>query len=179
MALERLVDRLEWAVERVSYWLAQLAAASTLLLTAVVTFGIVMRFVFNSSQNWTDELASYCLLWMGYFGLTYALNTGAHIRIDFFIDRMSPAMRRYVEITIWALGVVFAALLFLGCLSAVVNFIRRGTYRTAGLDIALFWPAIPMVLGSGLFTLAMLARMLRLALMGERVVQKQDNGVKQ
>ena len=176
--MERLAGRLEWAVERVSYWLAQLAAASALLLTAVVTFGIAMRFVFNSSQNWTDELASYCLLWMGFFGLTYALNTGAHIRIDYFIDRMSPAMRRYVEITIWAFGVVFAVLLFLGCLSAVVNFIRRGTYSTAGLDIPLYWPAIPMVLGSGLFTLAMLARLLRLTLIGERGAQEQDNGVK-
>lgn len=164
--MERLTGGLERIVDRISTWLAQLAAASALLLTAVVTYSVVMRFVFNRSQNWADELASYSLLWMVFFGLAHTLNAGAHIRIDFFTGMLPPAPRRWAEAAIWALGTLFAALLFLGCLSEVENFIRRGTYSTAGLDIPLVWPAIPMLFGSGLFALALFSRLLRIVLVG-------------
>jgi TRAP-type C4-dicarboxylate transport system permease small subunit len=125
-----------------------------------------MRFVFNASQNWADELASYCLLWMVFFGLTYTLNAGAHIRIDFFTAMLSPRMQHRAEIVIWAIGTMFAVLLLLGCYSAVDNFIRRGTHSTEGLDIPLWWPALPMLLGSALFAIAMAARLLRLIVLG-------------
>jgi TRAP-type C4-dicarboxylate transport system permease small subunit len=167
--MERLTAGLERVIDRISRLLAQLAALSALLLTAVVTYSVVMRFVFNSSQNWADELASYCLLWVVFLGLTYTLNAGAHIRIDFISERLPAAARRIVEAATWALGSLFAALLFLGCLSEVENFIRRGTYSTEGLDIPLVWPAIPMLLGAGLFALAMAARFLRLVVSGEGV----------
>jgi len=171
----QLVACLDSINEWTSYWLAQLAAVTTLLLTAVVTYSVILRYAFNAAPSWSDELASYCLLWMGFLGLAYTLNTGAHIRINVFIDRMSPVLRRYVEISIWIIGVVFGALLFLGCLSEVRNFIHRGTHSTEGLNIPLFWPAIPMVLGSGLFTLAMVAQVLRLVLIGDRGVLQQHD----
>jgi TRAP-type C4-dicarboxylate transport system permease small subunit len=156
----------ERVTERISYGLAQLAAVSALLLTAVVTYSVIMRFVFNSSQNWTDELATYCLLWMVFFGLTYTLNAGAHIRIDFFTVMLSTRMQQRAEIVIWTIGLLFAILLLLGCYSAIENFIRRDTYSTDGMDIPLYLPALPMLLGSVMFTIAMATRLLRLILIG-------------
>jgi len=164
--MDHLTGGLERVVDRVSTWLAQLAAVSVFLLTAVVTYGVLMRFVFNSSQNWTDELSSYCLLWMVFLGLTYTLNEGVHIRIDFISDRYSPAARRWIEVVIYGIGVIFGVMLFLGCYSELQNFIRRGTYSTDGLDIPLVWPAVPMVAGAALFAIAFIARFLRLILIG-------------
>lgn len=174
--MKQLVSQLERVVTQTSYLLAQLAVLSTLLLTVVVTYSVIMRYVFNASQDWTDELASYCLLWMVFFGLAYTLNVDAHIRIDFFTAMLRPAERYYLEIAVWAIGVLFAALLFLGCFSAVENFIRRNTYSTAGLDIPLYWPALPLLVGSALFLLAMVARLLRLIVIGEAGMANQDRG---
>lgn len=158
-----VLRRLEWAVERTAYVLAHLAAASAILLTVVVTYGVVMRFVFNRAQNWTDEVATYSLLWMVFLGLAYALSTGAHIRIDFFTRMLPRSARSGLEVAVWTLGLLFAVLLFLGCLSETGNFVRRHTRSTAGLDIPLYWPAIPMVVGAALFSLVMSMRLLRLA----------------
>lgn len=164
--MDRVCNAVDRIIAKVSMGLALLAAASALLLTFVVAFGVMMRFVFNSSQNWTDELASYCLLWMVFFGLTYTLNAGAHIRIDFLTDSLPPGARRVAAVAVWAFGTLFAALLFLGGLTEVENFVRRETYSTEGLDIPLVWPAMPMLLGSALFLLAFLARLVRLVLGG-------------
>jgi TRAP-type C4-dicarboxylate transport system permease small subunit len=164
--MEQLTGGLERVIDRVSTWLAQLAAFSAFLLTVVVTYGVITRFVFNSSQNWTDELASYCLLWMVFLGLTYTLNEGAHIRIDFITEKLPPGARRHLEAAIYGIGAIFGVMLFLGCLSELQNFIRRGTYSTDGMDIPLVWPAVPMVLGAALFATAFIARFLRLVLVG-------------
>jgi TRAP-type transport system small permease protein len=172
--MESLIGGLERILEKVAFWLAQIAVVSTLLLTAVVTYSVIMRFVFNSSQNWADELASYSLLWIVFLGLTYTLTEGAHIRIDFFTVMLSLRLQHYLEVLIWAIGTLFGSLLFLGCLSELRNFIRRGTYSTEGLEIPLFWPASAMVAGSALFTLAMLVRCLRLAVSGSSASQSQE-----
>lgn len=161
-----LVRRLDAVVETSANLLAQLAALSTLLLTVVVTYGVVMRFGFNDAQNWTDELATYSLLWMVFLGLAYTLSMGTHIRIDLFVNGLPPRGRYYAEVLAWAIGVLFSLLLFLGCLSAVENFFQRNTYSTAGLDIPLYWPSLPMLVGVLLFGLVMVARLLRLCVMG-------------
>lgn len=161
--MDGFLRRLECAVERTAYASAHLAAASAILLTAVVTYGVVMRFVFNRAQNWTDEVATYSLLWMVFLGLAYALSSGSHIRIDFFTGMLPRSRRSVLEVAVWTVGTLFAVLLFLGCLSETGNFVRRHTHSTAGLDIPLYWPSIPMVVGAALFGLAMLTRLLRLA----------------
>jgi C4-dicarboxylate transporter DctQ subunit len=161
-----LLHRIGAVIEKSARLLAQLAVFSTLMLTAVVTYGVVMRFVFNDPQNWTDELATYGLLWMVFLGLAYTLSTGAHIRIDFFINALPPRRRYYAEISAGAIGVLFSVLLFLGCVSAVENFIRRNTHSTAGLDIPLYWPSLPMLLGVLLFGLMMVTRLLQFCVMG-------------
>ncbi len=164
--MKAFIGGIERVTEKVSTWLAELAAVSTLLLTAVVTYSVIMRFVFNSSLAWTDELATYCLLWMVFFGLTYTLYVGAHIRIDFFTVMLPKRGQEIAEIVIWAFGTVFAVLLLLGCLHAVNNFIVRDTYSTDGMDIPLYLPALPMLIGSILFTIAMAGRLLRLIFIG-------------
>ena len=164
--MKRFVAQTEWVVERTSYWLAHLAVVSLLLLTVVVTYSVIMRYAFRTSLDWTDELASYCLLWSVFFGLAYTLNVEAHIRVDFFTQMLSPAPRYYLEVAVWAIGVLFALLLVLGSLSAVENFIRRDTYSSAGLDIPLYLPALPLLLGSVVFMFAMAARLLRLVVIG-------------
>lgn len=149
------------ASDRTAIALVALAGAGLILLTIVITFGVVMRFVFSDSQNWTDELASYCLLWIVFFGLAYTLKTDGHIRIDFFTDQLPQRTRAVRECATYLIGLVFAALLFFGCWTTVQNFIRRDTHSTSGLDIPLYLPATALLIGSAAFGLAMLARALQ------------------
>jgi len=161
-----IVQWLEGTTRPLAHFLALVAAVSAVVLTVVVTYGVFMRFVLNDAQNWTDELASYCMLWMVFFGLAYTLATGAHIRVDFFSGLLRDRSRLIAELVVWVIGAMFALLLFLGCLSAVENFIRRGTHSTAGLDIPLFWPAMPLLIGSAVFGLIMILRVLQIATSG-------------
>lgn len=152
--------------ERASSWIAglfvQVAALAAFVLVATVTYGVAMRFVFNDAQNWTDELATYSLLWIVFFGLAHTLLSDSHIRIDFIIAALPDRVRRWVEIAVHLLGLAFAALLVFGAWSAISNFIKRGTNSISGLDMPLWIPATPLLLGSAAFALVMLLRTIRL-----------------
>lgn len=170
------IRRLDRAASWLAWLLANIAALSAVLLTVTVTYGVVMRFVFGEAQNWTDELAAFSLLWLVFLGLAYTLDTGSHIRIDFFVDRLPPRLKRVAETATYAVGLAFAVLLFLGCLSAMETFLRRGTRSTGGLDMPLWLPATALLVGSAAFSLVMLARGLRVMLKGPDVPADSDEG---
>lgn len=160
--MKNLIHRLDRAVTVIALAFGYLAAISAILLTLVVTYGVVMRSIFHDPQNWTDQIASYSLLWIVFFGLAYTLSTGSHIRVDFFTQMLPPRSRYFQEIAVWIVGLVFSVLLLLGCLAMIENFIHRNTHSQVGFQIPLYWPAAPMVLGAALFGIVMLTRLIRL-----------------
>ena len=162
-AIQRAVRKLDAVSDSASSILSVLAAVGVLLLTFVITYGVLMRFVFNDAQNWTDELASYCLLWVVFFGLAHTLRSEGHIRIDFLAGLLPNGPKRTADVITHLIGLAFALLLFVGCWTTVQNFVRRGTHSTSGLDVPLWLPATALLIGTAVFGLAMLARALTLS----------------
>jgi len=164
--MRKLILSLDNFVEVVAKLFGYIAAVSAVVMTVVVTYGVVMRAGLNRPQIWTDQIASYSMLWMVFFGLAYTLSSGTHIRVDFFTQLLPVRGTREREIVVWAIGLLFSVLFFLGCYTLVENFIRRGTHSTVGFIIPLYWPALPMLIGAGLFSLMMLARLVRISVLG-------------
>lgn len=157
----RIFEQLERGVERLADAFALVAVFSLVLLTVVVTYSVMMRYVFNRPQIWTDELATYCLAAIVFFGLAHTLARGGHIRVDVLTDRLPARPRAYLEAVVHLFGVAFCVLFALAGWSAVENYIRRNTYSTGGLDIPLYVPTMILLVGALLFLLLMLCRAAR------------------
>lgn len=86
---------------RMSFWLDSiLAIVSGILIIALlfsVTTGIVTRAA-GRPQVWTDEAASYLMVWLAMFGWMVATRRAAHIRIRFFNDMVPRPQRRLLEV---------------------------------------------------------------------------------
>jgi TRAP-type C4-dicarboxylate transport system permease small subunit len=50
-------------------------------ISALMFLQVVMRYVFSSPLHWSDEIASYCMVWLVYFGAALAVRERAHIRV--------------------------------------------------------------------------------------------------
>ena len=146
---------------RIADWLAEISVVSLLVLTAIVTIGVTMRYVFNNALTWADEVASYSLLAMVFFGVAHTLHADAHIKIDFFLDRLPARMRDTIMLVAYAIGLVFAAVLILACWARIENFWLRHTVSFTDLRTPLFLPALPLLIGSVTFFLMMLATALQ------------------
>ncbi|MGI6557652.1 MAG: TRAP transporter small permease [Limnochordia bacterium] len=62
--------------------------------TVVVLIGVFCRYVLASSLPWTEELARYLLVWIGFLAAPIALRRGAHVGMQ-FIKLMLPRRLQY------------------------------------------------------------------------------------
>src|ERR671923_2954207 len=85
-AIDRFTDRIGSAIA----WL-------NVPLVLIVTYEVVMRYVFNAPTIWVFD-ATYMLYGTIFMlGAAYALHKGAHIRTDFFYEKWSDRTRGMVD----------------------------------------------------------------------------------
>lgn len=111
-----------------------LEAAAVLLLLAMlasVFLGVVFRLA-NQPLTWSDEMATYLLVWTGFVGWIIAGQRGSHIRITALIGRLQGRPLVLAEIVIQMLVLVFGLIL----LTQSFGLIRRN------LDVE--WVSLPL-----------------------------------
>jgi TRAP-type C4-dicarboxylate transport system permease small subunit len=72
------------------------------LMLVILTYQVVLRFIFNNSNAWSEELARYMFIWFIFVGASYAAQKLAHIKIDALINLYPERVRKYV----WLMGVL-------------------------------------------------------------------------
>ncbi len=79
------------------------------VMTLLVFVQVVMRYVFNNSLSWSEELARYVFIWLIYLGISYGCKLRKHIKIDAALYLFPKKVRPYVVILGDVLFIVFAA----------------------------------------------------------------------
>jgi TRAP-type mannitol/chloroaromatic compound transport system permease small subunit len=110
-AYVRYVDAFNRAIGRVAMYLF-------FVLGAVLLYSTLWRVVFGIPVNWALEMSQFLLSAYYLLGGAYAMQLGAHVRMDLFYDRLA-ARRRAVTDAVTILFVIFyIAVLFAGGISA-------------------------------------------------------------
>jgi TRAP-type mannitol/chloroaromatic compound transport system permease small subunit len=93
-----LLKKFMVAVEKTNIFVGKLMVGVTLLAVAVITFEVVMRYLFNRPTNWGHELMTLL------FGIQYAMCAGyahyhrAHVRVDVFYASRSLRTRALLDV---------------------------------------------------------------------------------
>lgn len=129
------------AIDRVAVFIGRITMMLIVLLTSVMIYEVILRYVFEAPTLWANELS----LWLAGFvfllaGL-YAMQQRSHIRIFLLYDIVPRWLQRVFDVISTALIVVFAAaLIYGGYGEAFAKFMRWETFGTA------FDPPIPATL---------------------------------
>ncbi|GAE31801.1 TRAP transporter small permease [Halalkalibacter hemicellulosilyticus] len=59
-----------------------------------ITMQITMRFIFDNSLAWSEELARYCFIWLIYIGIAYGVKRSRHICLDVVYDIVPDAWKK-------------------------------------------------------------------------------------
>jgi TRAP-type C4-dicarboxylate transport system permease small subunit len=86
------------------------AVVLMLAMLGTVVLGVATRSA-GRPVVWTDELAQYLLVWLGFVGFILASRRGSHIRVTVLLDRFPERLRKLLEVAIRLAIVVFAAVL--------------------------------------------------------------------
>ncbi|WZL72772.1 TRAP transporter small permease [Clostridiaceae bacterium 35-E11] len=64
----------------------------------ILSLQVVLRFVFNNSNSWSEELARYLFIWLVHIGIAYAAKEYAHIRIEALQGFFPKPIRKYIAL---------------------------------------------------------------------------------
>ncbi|HEV2293222.1 MAG TPA: TRAP transporter small permease [Tepidisphaeraceae bacterium] len=75
-----------------------------------VIWGVLSRFVFRSPSRWTDELATFMLIWIAMLGAALAHRQASHLGVSWLIERIDPriagVVARFIHVLIIGFAVV-------------------------------------------------------------------------
>src|SRR4051812_32154145 len=78
---------------------------------AILIAQIVLRYVFNASLVWSDELVRYGLVWNVMLGAALVSLRSGHIRVDILETLLPAAAQRLLHVAIEALSLAFLLVL--------------------------------------------------------------------
>jgi len=141
-----------------------IAAVFLILILTIIVAQMAARWTGNVFPGSTDY-AGYCMASASFFAMAYALNRGAHIRVNLLLSKMGR-FRRWGEIWCFAIGSVLASYFAYYAIKAVY-WSRKLNDISQGLDATPIWiPQIAMAVGATLLAVALIDNLLRLIVTG-------------
>jgi len=83
-------------------------------MTLLVFMEVVLRFGFNESIHWAEEMTLLLAGWFVLYGASYGVKVGAHIGVDAVVRLLSPGTRRVVSVFAVLLCLIYCILFILG-----------------------------------------------------------------
>ena len=159
-----LVHFLEVIDRGLARFSVSVGALLVLVTVVLMSYSVVMRYLLNIPQTWTDELVGYFLVCIVMLGVSESLRRGDHIGVDLITERLSPQVRKAADI--WGMATVIAvALAMLFSSYQMVAFSYEFELYSDGYVEAPLWiPQSALLIGYALLALSALNRLIRLAL---------------
>ncbi len=136
------------------------AALLVLAEIAVLSAGIVSRYVFRSPIIWSDELAGILFLWLAMFGSVIAFQRGEHMRMTAIVGVLGAELRAFLDVIAAAASLAFLALVVWPAYEFAVD---EAFVTTPALEIVNSWRAAALPIGIGLMLAAAVLRLIRIA----------------
>lgn len=129
-----------------------LIVATMALLVADVVWGVFTRYALGQQAKWSEELARFLLIWVALLGGAVAFGTKAHLGVDYFVNQLHPAARRWTAIAAHLVVLFFAGEVLLHGGARVVSeaLILEQTTPALGWKMGYVYLALPI---SGLFVI--------------------------
>src|SRR5918996_2501906 len=98
-------------IGRLAAVMAWLSGLTFLLLAFYITVDTLGRSFGGPYSGFTDDISAFALAAAGTWASAYALQVGAHVRIDLLLPRLPRVLRHCLDQIALALAGLFAALL--------------------------------------------------------------------
>ncbi|MPZ37295.1 MAG: TRAP transporter small permease subunit [Rhizobiales bacterium] len=167
--------RLPGLINRVGDALTQfvlaIAAVSLLSIVAINGANVVARYLFRSPFPWAEELMLFLMI-LAVFAAAIAVTwRNLHIRIDTFIERASPAVRR-VALVVGTMIAIAAIMTVVVVSFRVVALLYEFDQRSDALDVPSWIPQSFVPIGLGTIALIMAVKLVLALAEAQRAAPK-------
>jgi TRAP-type C4-dicarboxylate transport system permease small subunit len=141
-----MTNLLQWC-SGVSRWLAWLGGAALLLSAGLISLDVVFRALWKVTYFESFEFSTYAFAIATAMGMSYALVTRAHIRIELLYATLPEKWRAWLDVWSYAGLSVVSVVLVYWCAQTVLSNFQSGARSNSSLSIPLVWPQGIWLLG--------------------------------
>jgi len=152
---ERIVALLNSCLVEISGW-------TVLILTLLVSLDVILRYLFKQSIPASVEITQALLVFTVYLVLGAVQEKKDHIRIDFFIDKIPTNAKRYWELIVCIVALVFLSLVFVSSVESFRSSLEMKEHYGGAIRIPIYPSRATIFIGSGLMMLVLVKEILLL-----------------
>jgi TRAP-type C4-dicarboxylate transport system permease small subunit len=145
------MQRLQTIAERISRVGAIVGGAMLLIASIVICIDITTRYLFSWTVGGADELSGYALAISSAWGLSAAVLTRSHIRIDTVYVRVRSRLRAVLDLASLATFVFFFALITYYAWGVLKQSWTSDSHSLSEIQMPLIFPQGLWVLGLAFF----------------------------
>ena len=123
-----------------------LASALFIAIGFIVSYEVIMRYLFNSPTIWVNEVSRFLQIWATYLALTYSFHKQEFIRITVVYDRLNETGKKILDFISFIFIIIFSCfVVYYGWLIAYDS-LKVGRTSSTILDVPSFLTelAIPL-----------------------------------
>ncbi len=149
-----MLARLITSTSKATAWLA---AAAFFVIGLIVTYEVVMRYVFTAPTRWVEEIASLLQIYGVFLACAWLVARREHIRITVVTARLPQTVRLWVARASLIVVAAIAAFAAWSASDLAWSTITRGERTDSTLELPMWLLHAPVVVGLGLAALQALA----------------------
>jgi C4-dicarboxylate transporter DctQ subunit len=75
-----------------------LAGWAIIVIAALTSYSVIMRYVFNSPDIWTYPVSAYLLCFVVFASLAHTHQNGVHVRVDYFMSLVPRPVGVFLQV---------------------------------------------------------------------------------
>jgi TRAP-type C4-dicarboxylate transport system permease small subunit len=113
-------------------------------MVAVVSTQVLLRYVFNESLDWAEDIARLLFVWAIFLAIPLGIRRGTHVTIELLTTHLPAGLRRAL---LRCMALACAALMGVVCWISVQLVIQQWEELLTTVDISVGLFMVPLALG--------------------------------
>ena len=94
-------------IDRTARWVIIVATAVMILVVSVQVF---LRYVLNTSLDWSDEISRLLFVWCMFLAIPLGIREGGHVGVELLVSHFPPQQRRMLARAMSGVSIVLFAI---------------------------------------------------------------------
>jgi TRAP-type mannitol/chloroaromatic compound transport system permease small subunit len=99
------------AINTISAWVGRVTSWVTIAVIAIVTYEVVMRYVFTAPTRWAAETLGFCCALIYVLGGAWVFLENRHVKVEFVYEKLSPRQRAIIDVITFFLFLLYVGLM--------------------------------------------------------------------
>jgi len=123
-------------------------------MVGIIFFQVIMRYVFNDSLVWSEELGKFLFVWLSWLGISIGHRRREHIKITLLVDRLPYKLKKVTEVLTELILIAICGVTMYYSFTMIQIQIN---IPYAGIKISTAWGYLSVALGCGMLIIRAIA----------------------